>query len=112
MKAVVLEGKEIRVKDVPKPNPSDDEALIRVHKAGICNTDLELTRGYMDYDGILGHEFVGEVESAKDKAWIGKRVVGEINIACGKCAACTRGYPTQCEPRAVLGIRAVHGAFA
>lgn len=112
MKAVVLEGKEIRVKDVPVPESSPDEALIKVRKAGICNTDLELAKGYMEFEGILGHEFVGEVEDSPDQAWIGKRVVGEINLYCGQCDLCRAGMTKHCNNRDVLGILSRNGAFA
>jgi threonine dehydrogenase-like Zn-dependent dehydrogenase len=97
--------------DVPKPVPPDEEALIRVLRAGICNTDLELVRGYYPFTGILGHEFVGVVEYGPD-ALLGRRVVGEINAVCGGCGACRAGRPTHCERRTVLGIVKRHGAFA
>jgi threonine dehydrogenase-like Zn-dependent dehydrogenase len=114
MKALWLENQKLSLRhDLPVPEPRPGYALVRVRLAGICATDFEMTRGYYPFTGILGHEFVGEVVAAPDgSAWMGKRVVGEINIACGECATCTRGYPTHCERRAVLGIRAVHGAFA
>jgi threonine dehydrogenase-like Zn-dependent dehydrogenase len=112
MKAVVLEGNEIRVKDIPRPKPSTDEVLIKVRKAGICNTDLELAKGYMHFEGILGHEFVGTVESAPDQSWVGKRVVGEINLYCGQCDLCRAGLAKHCSRRSVLGILNKDGAFA
>lgn len=112
MKAVIIESGTIRVKDVPKPETSADEALIKVRKAGICNTDLELAKGYMHFGGIVGHEFVGEVEYAADKEWMGKRVVGEINIYCGRCDLCRAGMTKHCSQRAVLGILSKDGAFA
>jgi len=112
MKAIVLEGKNIQVKDVAKPKPAADEALIRVHKAGICNTDLELAKGYMGFQGIPGHEFVGTVEHALDPSWVGKRVVGEINISCGQCVMCRAGLTKHCAHRDVLGIVNKNGAFA
>lgn len=104
-------------KDVPIPTPGIDDALIKVRLAGICSTDLELLRGYYPYEGIPGHEFVGEVIEIQSndlisRSWIGKRVVGEINIACGKCKTCLRGNPTHCENRSVLGIMNHNGAFA
>lgn len=80
--------------------------------AGICNTDLELARGYMGFSGVLGHEFVGVVERSEDAALLGKRVVGEINIACGKCACCRDGLKNHCSNRSVLGIFGKNGAFA
>ncbi len=109
-----LENGRLRVRDdlaVPLPPPG--EALIRVLAAGICNTDLELTRGYYPFAGILGHEFVGQVERAPGaESWEGRRVVGEINAACGSCETCQRGHRTHCERRSVLGIVARNGAFA
>jgi 2-desacetyl-2-hydroxyethyl bacteriochlorophyllide A dehydrogenase len=112
MKAVVLKGKSIRVEERPVPVPAKGEALIRVIKAGICNTDLELMRGYMDFEGILGHEFVGHVVEAPEKEWIGNRVVGEINMPCGRCETCRGGDPKHCPSRKVLGIHQKDGVFA
>jgi alcohol dehydrogenase len=98
----------------PAPQPSAGEALIRVRLAGICNTDLELVRGYMDFRGVLGHEFVGEVVQTPDAAWHGRRVVGDINAACRsqECAACGAGRYTHCPNRTTLGIAGRDGAFA
>jgi len=96
--------------DLPVPLPPLGEALIRVLKAGICNTDIELTRGYYPYTGVLGHEFVGVVES--EGQWKGRRVCGEINAACGQCEQCWGGRRTHCENRTVLGIRNRAGVFA
>ena len=109
-----LEDKKLRLRDdLATPEPPPGEALIRVSAAGICNTDLELTRGYYPYAGVPGHEFVGRVERAPGaESWQGRRVVGEINAACGACEACTRDHRTHCERRTVLGIVARHGAFA
>lgn len=112
MKAVVLEKGEIRLKDIPKPSPSENEALVKVLKAGICNTDLELMKGYMGFEGVLGHEFVGQVAQAPKKSWLGRRVVGEINLSCGECDLCRRGWPRHCLRREVLGIQNRDGAFA
>jgi threonine dehydrogenase-like Zn-dependent dehydrogenase len=112
MKAVVLEGQRIRVVERPVPEPEKGEALIRITKAGICNTDLELAKGYMHFEGILGHEFVGRVAEAPDPEWIGKRVVGEINIPCGKCGVCLERDPRHCPSRKVLGIQGKDGVFA
>lgn len=112
MKAVVLEKGEIRLKDIPQPSPSESEALVKVLKAGICNTDLELVKGYMGFEGVPGHEFVGRVIQAPKKSWLGKRVVGEINVSCGECALCRRGLPGHCLARQVLGIQNRDGAFA
>ncbi|MBI3177504.1 MAG: alcohol dehydrogenase catalytic domain-containing protein, partial [Chloroflexi bacterium] len=96
--------------DLPVPQPPAGEALIRVLKAGICNTDIELTRGYYPYTGVLGHEFVGVVES--EGQWKGRRVCGEINATCGQCEQCLNGRRTHCEERTVLGIVNRAGAFA
>ncbi|MFC2165174.1 alcohol dehydrogenase catalytic domain-containing protein [Acidobacteriota bacterium] len=112
MKAVIIDAGTIRVKDIPKPKPSANEALIKVCKAGICNTDLEIAKGYMQFEGTLGHEFVGEVEYAADQSWIGKKVVGEINIYCGLCDYCRLGMTKHCSQRDVLGILSKEGAFA
>lgn len=112
MRALVWDGTLRYEPDYPDPVPRADEALIRVHMAGICNTDLEITRGYKGFQGILGHEFVGEVVTAPDPTWVGKRVVGEINITCGRCYYCTHGMPTHCERRSALGIFGHDGAFA
>jgi threonine dehydrogenase-like Zn-dependent dehydrogenase len=111
MQAIWLEDQQISLRDVERP-ASADEAVIRIRKAGICSTDLELVKGYYPYTGVLGHEFVGEVMQASDAAWVGKRVVGEINAVCGKCEACLNGRPTHCENRTVLGIVNRNGVFA
>ena len=113
MKALWLEDQHLSLRDVPVPDAADGgEALIRVRLSGICGTDLELTRGYYPYAGIPGHEFVGDVVDAPDPEWIGARVVGEINDACGTCATCRAGRPTHCESRSVLGIVARDGVHA
>jgi len=114
MRGLWLERQEIRLRDdLPRPAPPPGEALVRVLAAGVCNTDLELVRGYYPFTGIPGHEFVGRVESAPGaEGWEGKRVVGEINASCGRCAACAAGRRTHCERRTVLGIVNRHGAFA
>ena len=111
MKALWLEDNQISLRDVAQPKRSN-EALIKIRKAGICSTDLELVKGYYPYTGILGHEFVGEVVDAPDVTWIGQRVVGEINAVCGACEACMNGRPTHCENRTVLGIANRDGVFA
>lgn len=111
MKALWLENNQVALRDVPKPERSG-EALIKIRKAGVCSTDLELVKGYYPYTGVLGHEFVGEVADAPDKNWIGARVVGEINAVCGACEACRNGRPTHCENRTVLGIVNRDGVFA
>lgn len=111
MRAVVFNG-ELTVANVPTPRPAKGEALVRVLKAGICNTDLEIIRGYMGFRGILGHEFVGRVEDAENGYLLGKRVVGEINCACHRCEFCQMELPHHCLQRTVLGIQNRNGAFA
>jgi len=112
MKGLWLENNQLQLlTDIPVPEPPPGEALVRVLRAGICNTDLELLRGYYPYKGILGHEFVGLVEQGPEHL-LDKRVVGEINAVCGYCRFCRRGQPTHCENRTVLGIVNRHGAFA
>ena len=96
----------------PEPALPSGEALVRVRLAGICNTDVELVRGYMGFQGVLGHEFVGEVVQAADPAWLGKRVVGDINAACYACETCRAGRHTHCPHRTTLGIFRRDGAFA
>jgi threonine dehydrogenase-like Zn-dependent dehydrogenase len=112
MRAVWLESQRLRVRDdVPLPGVPDGEALVRVLKAGICNTDLELTRGYYPFTGVLGHEFVGSVARGPEHL-LDRRVVGEINAVCGECPACRGGRSAHCENRTVLGIVNRNGAFA
>jgi len=98
--------------DLPRPVPGDGEALIRLRMAGICNTDLEITRGYMHFSGVPGHEFVGEVVACDAAEWMGRRVVGEINAGCGMCAMCRRNLERHCPDRQVLGIQNRNGALA
>jgi threonine dehydrogenase-like Zn-dependent dehydrogenase len=114
VRALWLEDRSLRLRDdLPRPQPPPGEALVRVRLAGVCNTDLELARGYYPYAGIPGHEFVGVVErSPSAPEWVGRRVVGEINAVCGECPTCRSGRPTHCERRTVLGIVARDGAFA
>ncbi|MTJ08268.1 alcohol dehydrogenase catalytic domain-containing protein [Anabaena sp. UHCC 0204] len=112
MKGLWLENNQLQLRtDIPIPEPPPGEALVRVLSAGICNTDLELIKGYYPYTGIIGHEFVGVVEKGPEQL-INQRVVGEINAACGYCRFCLRGQPTHCENRTVLGIVNRNGAFA
>lgn len=112
MHALWLENQTLTYRaDCPPPTPPAGEVLVRVLKAGICNTDVELTRGYYPFTGILGHEFVGVAESGK---FAGQRVCGEINATprgCD-CPPCQRGDRPHCENRTVLGIAKRHGAFA
>lgn len=111
MKALRVSGAELSLQDISKPS-NDGEALVRVLRSGICNTDLEIARGYAGFSGTIGHEFVGVVESANDRLLIGKRVVGEINAGCGACELCRRGDPRHCPNRTVLGIHGRDGAHA
>ncbi len=114
MKAVVFDEKLKLVDNYEKPVPQKGEALIKITLAGICNTDYEITKGYMGYKGILGHEFVGIVEEIndEDKSLLGKRVVGEINNGCGECDLCHKGLERHCFNRQTLGIWKKEGCFA
>jgi threonine dehydrogenase-like Zn-dependent dehydrogenase len=104
---------ELRLRDdLPVPEPAPGEALVKVLAAGICNTDLEIVKGYMDFKGVLGHEFVGVVERAEVEDLVGTRVVGEINCACGCCQQCLENRPHHCIERTTLGISGRDGAFA
>src|SRR6476661_10751453 len=108
MRALLLDGHVSFRPDYPSPTASSDDVLVRVSMAGICETDLQLVRGYMGYSGVLGHEFVGVAESGP---YAGRRVVGEINCACGTCALCHRDLSTHCANRTVIGILRHDGAF-
>lgn len=120
MKALLLEEGRLRFEpDWPAPELPSGEALVRVLVAGICNTDLELVRGYYPFAGVPGHEFVGVVErvagdvgAGEAERLLGRRVVGEINASCGACTACTSGRAGHCPNRTVLGIQGRDGAFA
>lgn len=111
MKALRYEAGALAVRDVTLPE-ENGEALIRVTLSGVCNTDLEIARGYANFEGTLGHEFVGVVERAPDAGWVGKRVVGEINAGCGRCDLCRGGDARHCTARTVLGIVGRDGAHA
>lgn len=111
MKAVILINGELKVEDIQSPLLAEGEALIKVLKAGLCNTDLELIKGYMDFEGVLGHEFVGCIVEAPEKDWVGKRIVGEINISCHECEMCQAGNSKHCLSRQVLGIQKKDGVF-
>jgi threonine dehydrogenase-like Zn-dependent dehydrogenase len=118
MKAIVFDGQPEEVGslrlafDYAKPAPRPGEVRIRMLLAGICNTDLEIIRGYASFRGVLGHEFVGIVDQSEDASLEGKRVVGEINVACGGCETCSAGHPAHCPHRTALGIRGRDGALA
>src|SRR5438270_7364549 len=112
MKALRFEDGRLRLADAPAPS-REGEALVRVRLAGVCNTDLEIARGYASFRGTPGHEFVGVVESAPDAPELkGRRVVGEINAGCGACELCRAGDARHCPARTVLGIHGRDGAFA
>lgn len=112
VRALQFVDKKIAVSELSPPEVAAGEALVRVVRAGVCNTDIEITRGYFDYSGTLGHEFVGVVEKAADTAMVGKRIVADINCACGRCAVCLAGGAHHCPTRTVLGIVNRNGAFA
>src|SRR3954449_1028668 len=103
MRALRFENGQLELRDIPVP-ADPGEALVRVTLSGICNTDLEIVRGYAGFSGTIGHEFVGVVEeSANAPEWIGRRVVGEINAGCGVCDFCLKGDSRHCPNRTVLG---------
>ena len=121
MLAAIARGNRVVVIQKPLPRLRPGWALVRVRLAGICNTDIEILRGYHDFHGTLGHEFVGHVvrvSNQQDERWVGRRVVGEINLTCAglgvrkKCSHCRQGLPTHCAHRRVLGILGHEGAFA
>lgn len=111
MRALTYDG-ELHLTDKPTPVPGPGEALVKVLAAGICNTDIEITRGYMNFNGVPGHEFVGTVAEAQNPYLRGKRVVGEINSVCHTCQLCLLEMPHHCMNRTVLGIHGRDGAFA
>lgn len=112
MHALLFDGQLRFDSTYPSPDQAHGEARIHPHIIGICNTDIEITRGYMGFQGVLGHEFVGTVVSCDDPAWVGKRVVGEINAACFRCPTCLRGDVPHCPNRTTLGIDRRDGAMA
>jgi threonine dehydrogenase-like Zn-dependent dehydrogenase len=111
MKALLFDG-QLAVREVAKPRPGPGEALIQVALAGICGTDREILKGYSGFRGILGHEFVGRVVECEERKWVGKRVVGEINVSCGECDLCLWGLGRHCPRRTVMGIVNRDGALA
>jgi len=112
VRALVFEAGRAAVREVARPKLKGGFALVRITLSGICNTDLELRRGYHGFSGIPGHEFVGVVEGPASSPRLGRRVVGEINLACGRCAWCLQGLGRHCPRRKVLGILGHPGAHA
>jgi threonine dehydrogenase-like Zn-dependent dehydrogenase len=108
----VRHGKLTYRRDSSFPDSSKDEAIIKILVAGICSTDLEIVKGYAEFEGILGHEFVGLVQETPESSWQGKRVVGSINIGCQHCDVCLGEGPEHCLSRTVIGIHNRNGAFA
>lgn len=111
MKALRYEGGHLTVAEIREP-ANANEAMVRVTLSGICNTDVEIVRGYAGFEGTIGHEFVGVVESSPDESLLGRRVVGEINAGCGRCELCVAGDARHCPFRTVLGIHGRDGAHA
>ena len=110
MRALVLDGDAVSLQaERPVPTPGDGEVLVRVLRAGVCDTDLQLVAGYMNFSGVLGHEFVG---IAEEGPFTKRRVVGEINCNCRRCATCLAGRPTHCPHRTTIGVAGHDGAFA
>jgi threonine dehydrogenase-like Zn-dependent dehydrogenase len=111
LRALHFDGNALRLAERPEPEPRSDQVLVRVSLAGVCNTDLEIAKGYLGFRGIPGHEFVGRVAAGPEE-WLGGRVVGEINFACRRCPSCARGLERHCPSRTVMGIVGADGAFA
>jgi threonine dehydrogenase-like Zn-dependent dehydrogenase len=111
MRALTYEN-NLALREIPQPKRQAGESLVRISMAGICNTDIELTRGYMRFTGVPGHEFTGIVEESDTPALLKQRVVGEINIGCKKCSYCLQGLERHCPARSVVGILNRQGAFA
>jgi threonine dehydrogenase-like Zn-dependent dehydrogenase len=111
MQALYFDG-QAGLRHLPRPEPGAGEALVQVRLAGICRTDLEVLRGYHGFRGVMGHEFVGQVAGPTHSPWLGKRVVGEINVACGHCQWCRQGLARHCASRQVLGLSGRDGVFA
>lgn len=114
MKAIYYDGKNaIYRTEMEQPIPKSGESLIRVLMSAVCNTDKEVRKGYRpEFRGVMGHEFVGVVEASEEEALIGKRVVGELNLACRECIYCKTGRPSHCSNRRVLGMHGMDGCFA
>ena len=116
MKALRIDSAGVALRDVDTPDAAPGHAgeamaVLRVSLAGVCNTDLEIAKGYMGFAGTLGHEFVGEVVEGP-REWLGTRAVAEINYACGRCVRCEQGLGRHCDDRRVMGIQGADGAFA
>lgn len=113
MKGIYFDGQgAIYREDLPMPVPGQEESLIRILYAGICNTDREVLRGYRpDFKGVMGHEFVGIVEKSSEPFWTGRRVVGELNAGCGHCIYCRTGREKHCLERKVIGMDGKDGCF-
>ena len=112
MKAICWDGDALTLNSsYPPPVPDKNTAIVKVHLAGVCSTDLQIFKGYMKFRGVPGHEFVGSVEEGP-KEWLGQRVVGEINFGCGRCEFCARDLSRHCPNRTVMGILNADGAFA
>jgi threonine dehydrogenase-like Zn-dependent dehydrogenase len=112
MKAICWDGHEVTLdSSYPPPVPDQESAIVKVHHGGICSTDLQIFKGYMNFRGVPGHEFVGSVRQGPEN-WLGKRVVGEINFGCGRCEFCDRDLTRHCPNRTVMGILNADGAFA
>lgn len=111
MRALYLDG-QVSLGELPEPRPAAGEVLVKVRLAGVCRTDLEVLRGYRAFVGVPGHEFVGEAVGPSDSPWLGRRVAGEVNVACGACDRCLTGLARHCAARRVLGLSGLNGAFA
>ena len=111
MLALYFDGQP-QIREADRPAPGEGEVLVRVRLAGICGTDLEVLKGYHGFKGIMGHEFTGEVAGPENSPWLGRQVVGEINIGCGACEACRGGRARHCRKRRVLGLKDHDGAIA
>jgi threonine dehydrogenase-like Zn-dependent dehydrogenase len=112
MRALVFDGHTARTVDQPEPQAGPDEAIVHIRRAGICDTDLQILRGYQGFRGVLGHEFVGEVDRADPSQLAGRRVVADINVGCGRCVECRTRGGHHCSTRRVVGIHGRQGAFA
>ncbi len=112
MLALRFDGSSPKIEEIDTPTARAGEALIRVRRAGVCSTDLEVAKGYMGFTGTLGHELVGEVRSHPDASWLGRRVAAEINLGCGACERCAGGLSRHCATRTVMGILGKDGCFA